>query len=148
MQKAMISGILATGVAVGALGFGGAYVLSNADAPSAKPVSVEPIKQVNQVTKVKPPVDKPAPEVTPTLDTVKAGKQLDKLRKSGKWNPNKIEYADDAVISLLQYKYWSEKGYIAKDGSWSAKAKKTKGWMDGGYDQGKVYKKYMKKNSR
>lgn len=84
------------------------------------------------------------PTVDLTLDTNKAMKELDRLRKSGWYNPNKVEYADDAVVSLLQFRYWAvDKGYIGKDGGWTAAARAKKAWTDHGYENGQMYKKYM-----
>ncbi|ASU82378.1 hypothetical protein CDO52_05870 [Nocardiopsis gilva YIM 90087] len=83
------------------------------------------------------------PTVFVTIDPAKASQEIVRLRETGWMNPNKIEYADDPVVSLLQFKYWLDKGYIDKDGSWSEKGMKEQGWMDTGYENGKAYKKYM-----
>ncbi|WP_329376193.1 hypothetical protein OG625_01655 [Streptomyces sp. NBC_01351] len=60
------------------------------------------------------------PQVTLTDDEEAASIELIRLRKAGWFNPNKIEYADDAVIALQQFKRWLDAGYIAPDGSWTA----------------------------
>lgn len=59
------------------------------------------------------------PQVTLTDDPIAAGDQLARLRETGWFNPNKIEYADDAVIALQQFKRWLDQGYIARDGAWT-----------------------------
>ncbi|MFD7256421.1 hypothetical protein [Streptomyces sp. NPDC059874] len=59
------------------------------------------------------------PQVTLTEDPVAASNELVRLRKAGWFNPNKIEYADDAVIALQQFKRWLDAGYIARDGGWT-----------------------------
>ncbi|MBB6173623.1 hypothetical protein HNR23_003683 [Nocardiopsis mwathae] len=84
------------------------------------------------------------PTVNVTIDPLKASKEIVRLRETGWMNPNKVEFADDPVISLLQFKYWLDKGYIAKDGGWSEKGEREQGWLDNGYEEGKAYKKYMR----
>ncbi|CAM3808615.1 hypothetical protein [Nocardiopsis rhodophaea] len=96
----------------------------------------QPVKAQNTVSKGKP-------TVFVTIDPAKASQEIVRLRETGWMNPNRIEYADDPVVSLLQFKYWLDKGYIAKDGSWSEKGVQEEGWMDTGYKNGTAYKKYM-----
>lgn len=60
-----------------------------------------------------------SPRVTLTDDPIAAGDQLARLRETGWFNPNKIEYADDAVIALQQFKRWLDQGYIAPGGGWT-----------------------------
>ncbi|MFE2323034.1 hypothetical protein ACFXD5_03735 [Streptomyces sp. NPDC059385] len=59
------------------------------------------------------------PQVALTEDPTAAGNELARLRKAGWFNPNKIEYADDPVIALQQFKRWLDLGYIAGDGAWT-----------------------------
>ncbi|WP_143196778.1 hypothetical protein [Streptomyces sp. CB00455] len=61
------------------------------------------------------------PAVKLTNDPGAASRELRRLRTTGWWNPNKIEYADDAVIALGQFKRWLDKDYVAPGGGWSAK---------------------------
>ncbi|WP_438297412.1 hypothetical protein [Streptomyces sp. HUAS TT7] len=61
------------------------------------------------------------PTVTLSKDPEAAGRELSRLQKTGWYNPNKIEYSDDPVISLQQFKRWLDKGYIARSGGWTAK---------------------------
>lgn len=59
------------------------------------------------------------PTVELTGDPTAASKELDRLKKTGWWNPNKIEYADDPVTALQQFDRWLSKGYIAPGGAWT-----------------------------
>ncbi|MFJ6699037.1 hypothetical protein ACIQM4_23550 [Streptomyces sp. NPDC091272] len=59
------------------------------------------------------------PEVVLTGDAGAAGKELQRLRKTGWWNPDKIEYADDPVTALQQFDKWLSKGYVAPGGAWT-----------------------------
>ncbi|MGT2532202.1 hypothetical protein ACU4GG_37970 [Streptomyces nojiriensis] len=59
------------------------------------------------------------PQVALSEDPTAAGNELARLRKAGWFNPNKIEYADDPVIALQQFKRWLDLGYIANDGAWT-----------------------------
>ncbi|MFI0980647.1 hypothetical protein ACH4SP_27010 [Streptomyces sp. NPDC021093] len=59
------------------------------------------------------------PDVVLTGDPDAAGKELQRLQKTGWWNPNKIEYADDPVTALQQFDRWLGKGYIAPGGGWT-----------------------------
>ncbi|MFB6616854.1 hypothetical protein ACFCV9_22010 [Streptomyces sp. NPDC056367] len=59
------------------------------------------------------------PQVALSDDPTVAGDELARLRKAGWFNPNKIEYADDPVIALQQFKRWLDLGYIAGDGGWT-----------------------------
>ncbi|MEU8888487.1 hypothetical protein [Streptomyces sp. NPDC048442] len=59
------------------------------------------------------------PDVVLTGDPDAAGKELQRLKKTGWWNPDKIEYADDPVTALQQFDRWLGKGYIAPGGGWT-----------------------------
>ncbi|MGW7416830.1 hypothetical protein [Streptomyces sp. NPDC054863] len=59
------------------------------------------------------------PDVVLTGDPDAAGKELQRLKKTGWWNPDKIEYADDPVTALQQFDRWLSKGYVAPGGGWT-----------------------------
>ncbi|MFF0744635.1 hypothetical protein ACFYVL_29970 [Streptomyces sp. NPDC004111] len=59
------------------------------------------------------------PTVELTGDDAAATKELARLKRTGWWNPNKIEYSDDPVTTLQQFDRWLSHGYIAPDGSWT-----------------------------
>ncbi|CAM5498297.1 hypothetical protein GCM10010329_73260 [Streptomyces spiroverticillatus] len=59
------------------------------------------------------------PDVVLTGDPEAASKELDRLKATGWWNPNKIEYADDPVTALQQFDKWLAKGYVAPGGGWT-----------------------------
>ncbi|MFJ2742344.1 hypothetical protein ACIO3O_22085 [Streptomyces sp. NPDC087440] len=59
------------------------------------------------------------PDVILTGDPEAAAKELDRLKATGWWNPNKIEYADDPVTALQQFDKWLAKGYVAAGGGWT-----------------------------
>lgn len=82
------------------------------------------------------------PVPTVTRDPELASAEIRRLRATGWYNPNRIEYASDPVVSLLQFKYWLDKGYIAPDGDWSTTGKAEQGWMDTGYEAGQLYQSY------
>lgn len=59
------------------------------------------------------------PTVELTGDPAAATKELARLKKTGWWNPDKIEYSDDPVTTLQQFDRWLSKGYIAPGGGWT-----------------------------
>ncbi|MFD3512829.1 hypothetical protein [Streptomyces sp. NPDC058657] len=59
------------------------------------------------------------PTVELTGDPAAAVKELARLKKTGWWNPDKIEYSDDPVTTLQQFDRWLSKGYIAPGGGWT-----------------------------
>ncbi|MFI5804701.1 hypothetical protein [Streptomyces sp. NPDC051561] len=59
------------------------------------------------------------PTVELTGDDAAAARELVRLKKTGWWNPDKIEYSDDAVTTLQQFDRWLSKGYIAPGGGWT-----------------------------
>ncbi|GAA3490953.1 hypothetical protein [Streptomyces cremeus] len=66
-----------------------------------------------------PPQGSGKPDVTLTGDPDAASKELERLKGTGWWNPDKIEYADDPVTALQQFDKWLAKGYVAPDGGWT-----------------------------
>jgi hypothetical protein len=59
------------------------------------------------------------PTVELTGDPAAATKELARLKKTGWWNPDRIEYSDDPVTTLQQFDRWLSKGYIAPGGGWT-----------------------------
>ncbi|TJZ56829.1 hypothetical protein FCH28_04725 [Streptomyces piniterrae] len=47
-------------------------------------------------------------------------RELSRLQKTGWFNPNRIEYSDDAVTALKQFTRWLNKGFVAPNGAWTA----------------------------
>lgn len=60
------------------------------------------------------------PDVVLTGDPEAAEKELDRLKRTGWWNPDEIEYADDPVTALQQFDRWLGKGFVAPGGGWTA----------------------------
>ncbi len=66
-----------------------------------------------------PPQGSGKPDVTLTGDPDAASRELERLKGTGWWNPDRIEYADDPVTALQQFDKWLAKGYIAPGGGWT-----------------------------
>lgn len=62
---------------------------------------------------------------TPAARTRPAARaQLTAYRRLGLWDPNKIEYADDELIALRQFKQRYARGLIKPDGGWTQRRHK------------------------
>ncbi|WP_433329251.1 hypothetical protein [Spirillospora sp. CA-294931] len=130
MRKIVIAGLaLATASAPGTLG-----ACAEADTPpKASPTSSTVSSTASSAAPG--PTTPGKPTVTLYRDPERATKELRRLRATGWWNPNKIEYSDDPVTALKQFKYWLDKDYIAPDGGWSPKGRRDKAWLDTGYER-------------
>lgn len=90
---------------------------ASAPSPTASAAPSPAVTRPAATTTATPRGDRP--QVALTEDPTAAGNELARLRKAGWFNPNKIEYADDPVIALQQFKRWLDLGYIANDGAWT-----------------------------
>ncbi|MGW0735559.1 hypothetical protein [Streptomyces sp. NPDC002851] len=88
-------------------------------AASQKPSNIAPSGKPSKPSTAKPASGKP--DVRLTKDRDAAMKELSRLQKTGWHNPNKIEYSDDPVTALQQFKRWLDKDYIAPNGGWTPK---------------------------
>ncbi|MFJ8014881.1 hypothetical protein [Streptomyces sp. NPDC096339] len=88
-----------------------------ASSPAASAAPSPAVTRPPATTAATPKGDRP--QVALTEDPTAAGDELARLRKAGWFDPNKIEYADDPVIALQQFKRWLDLGYIANDGAWT-----------------------------
>ncbi|MEV7525118.1 hypothetical protein [Streptomyces sp. NPDC091371] len=112
-------GILATAACGKDAGDSGPPAPSLGTPPAASPSASSHSRSAAPATTAAAAPTGDRPQVKLTDDPDAAGDELVRLRKAGWFNPNKIEYADDAVIALQQFKRWLDAGYIARDGGWT-----------------------------